>query len=80
MKGARPRIAITIGDPAGIGPEIVLKAIADEQVRAACAPLVVCDATELSHQARKLDLVCGLPIFNRGEQIPEDVRALFREK
>lgn len=30
----RPRLALTIGDPAGIGPEIVLGALADERVRA----------------------------------------------
>src|SRR5215203_4114562 len=73
MKAERPRIAVTIGDPAGIGPEIVLKAIYDEQVRAACVPVVVCDAQELSHQARRLDLVCGLPIFNAGEEVPPDI-------
>ena len=31
MPNERPRIAITIGDPAGIGPEIVLKTIAEEE-------------------------------------------------
>lgn len=69
----KPRVGITIGDPAGIGPEVVLKTIAEEQVREACVPIVICDAQELSHQARKLDLVCGLPIFNRGEEIPADL-------
>jgi 4-hydroxythreonine-4-phosphate dehydrogenase len=29
----RPRIGITLGDPAGIGPEVALKALADERVR-----------------------------------------------
>ncbi|MEP7213711.1 MAG: 4-hydroxythreonine-4-phosphate dehydrogenase PdxA [Acidobacteriota bacterium] len=29
----KPRIGITIGDPSGIGPEIVLKAVSDESVR-----------------------------------------------
>jgi len=28
----RPRLAVTLGDPAGIGPEVVLKALADEQI------------------------------------------------
>jgi 4-hydroxythreonine-4-phosphate dehydrogenase len=37
---ARPRIALTIGDPAGIGPEIALAAMGDEAVRRA-ARLVV---------------------------------------
>jgi len=36
----RPRIAITAGDPAGIGPEIAGKAAADPRVRAVCEPIV----------------------------------------
>jgi 4-hydroxythreonine-4-phosphate dehydrogenase len=28
----RPRLAVTLGDPAGIGPEVILKALADPQV------------------------------------------------
>ena len=35
-----PRIAITTGDPAGIGPEIAEKAAADGRVRAVCEPLI----------------------------------------
>ena len=35
-----PRIALTVGDPAGIGPEIVAKAAADPGVRAVCEPVV----------------------------------------
>lgn len=34
-------LAITIGDPAGIGPEIILKALADARVKKVCAPIVV---------------------------------------
>ena len=34
-----PRIGITAGDPAGIGPEIARKAITDPRVVAACEPL-----------------------------------------
>jgi 4-hydroxythreonine-4-phosphate dehydrogenase len=66
-------VGVTIGDPAGIGPEVVLKALGDEQVRAACTPVVICDAQELAHQARRLGLVCGLPIYNVGEEIPADL-------
>jgi 4-hydroxythreonine-4-phosphate dehydrogenase len=35
-----PRIAITAGDPAGIGPEVAVAAAADAGVRAICEPLV----------------------------------------
>ena len=36
---ALPRIGITAGDPAGIGPEIARKAITDARVRSVCEPL-----------------------------------------
>ncbi|MCJ2078900.1 4-hydroxythreonine-4-phosphate dehydrogenase PdxA [Methylobacterium sp. E-016] len=43
----RPTIAITMGDPAGIGPEIIMKALAHAEVQALCRPLVVGDAGRL---------------------------------
>ena len=36
-----PRVAITVGDPAGIGPEIAAMAAADLRVREVCEPIVV---------------------------------------
>lgn len=36
-----PRLAVTLGDPRGIGPEIVGKALADERVRTAARYIVV---------------------------------------
>jgi 4-hydroxythreonine-4-phosphate dehydrogenase len=36
----QPRIAITAGDPAGIGPEIAAKAAADPRVLAVCEPVI----------------------------------------
>jgi 4-hydroxythreonine-4-phosphate dehydrogenase len=36
----KPRIAITSGDPSGIGPEVAAKAAADPRVLAACEPVV----------------------------------------
>lgn len=37
----RPLIAITIGDPAGIGPEVVVKALSDKALYDICRPLVI---------------------------------------
>ena len=37
----RARLAITLGDPRGIGPEIVARALDDPAVRAACVPVLV---------------------------------------
>lgn len=42
-----PRILITMGDPAGIGPEICVKALADRDVYGVCRPVVVGDAAVL---------------------------------
>lgn len=35
-----PRIAITLGDPSGIGPEVAAKAAADARVQAVCEPVL----------------------------------------
>jgi 4-hydroxythreonine-4-phosphate dehydrogenase len=39
-QAVKPRVAITVGDPSGIGPEIAAKAAADARVLAACEPVV----------------------------------------
>jgi len=61
-----------MGDPAGIGPEVVLKAVAEPEVLAACVPVIVGDAQLLAHTARSLDLGCGYEIVRRGEPLPPD--------
>ncbi|MFN2404478.1 MAG: 4-hydroxythreonine-4-phosphate dehydrogenase PdxA [Pyrinomonadaceae bacterium] len=66
-----PRIGITMGDPAGIGPEVVLKAVAEEEVRRACIPVIIGDAQLLAHTARTLDLQCGYDIVRADEPFPE---------
>ena len=43
----RPVIAITMGDGAGVGPEIIVKALAHPEVYERCRPLVVGDAARL---------------------------------
>ena len=37
----KPAIAITMGDPCGIGPEVVVKALTDPWVYASCRPMVI---------------------------------------
>jgi 4-hydroxythreonine-4-phosphate dehydrogenase len=44
---SRPIIAITMGDPAGVGPEIVMRALSHDEVYAMCRPLVVGDVGRL---------------------------------
>jgi 4-hydroxythreonine-4-phosphate dehydrogenase len=52
----KPVIAITMGDPAGVGPELCLKAAASPAVARLCTPLIVGDAVLLHNVASTLDL------------------------
>ena len=47
----RPLLAITMGDPAGIGPEVVLKALAHADLFDRCRPLVIGDRRILERAA-----------------------------
>ncbi|WP_437205189.1 4-hydroxythreonine-4-phosphate dehydrogenase PdxA [Planctomicrobium sp. SH664] len=55
-----PRLAITMGDVAGIGPEVVVRALAHPETAAQCRPIVVGDpdvlerACELLHYRRRI--------------------------
>lgn len=52
MNDPRKIIAITLGDPAGVGPEITAKALADPGVYARCKPLVIGDRAILERACR----------------------------
>ena len=56
QRSDRPVIAITMGDAAGVGPEIIVKALAHADLYDRCRPLVIGDAARLRRAA---DL-CGL--------------------
>ncbi len=45
----KPTVAITMGDPAGIGPEVVLRTLAEESIRENVRPLVIGDRAVLEH-------------------------------
>ncbi len=47
-----PKIGITIGDPAGIGPEVVVKTAADKSIQSFCSPVIVGDLNLLRKTAR----------------------------
>ena len=51
----RPVIAITIGDPAGIGPEVVIKSLLARQIYDICRPLIIGEAGILDTMVRLLD-------------------------
>jgi len=53
-KAMRPRIAVTMGDPAGVGPEIVVQALRFPEVVSICRPVVYGDAGILRRAAAVL--------------------------
>jgi len=50
---SKPRIAVTMGDPAGVGPEICLDLLADSTLAAGCSPIVFGDAEVLRQCAKQ---------------------------
>ncbi|MCL6637879.1 MAG: 4-hydroxythreonine-4-phosphate dehydrogenase PdxA [Alicyclobacillus sp.] len=52
----RPVVAIPLGDPAGIGPEVIIKALRDESIYRLCRPLLIGDVGILSSYVERLHL------------------------
>jgi 4-hydroxythreonine-4-phosphate dehydrogenase len=66
----RPIIAITMGDASGVGPEIIMKALARADVAALCRPLVVGDAARL----REAGAILRSPLAVNALATPEQAR------
>ena len=60
----KPRIAITAGDPAGIGPEVAAKAAADPRVRAACEPIIYGPSAGGSYAPGALSAAAGRAAYD----------------
>lgn len=67
----RPLLAVTMGDPAGIGPEIVLKALRRAEVFERCRPLVIGDGRILERASSWVG--CG-PLRFEQVSAPEEGR------
>jgi 4-hydroxythreonine-4-phosphate dehydrogenase len=60
----KPRVAITSGDPAGIGPEVSARAAADPRVLAACDPVVYSPQDGAVHAPGVLSAAAGRAAFD----------------
>lgn len=58
----RPIIGITMGDPYGNGPEITLKALADEKIYNRCRPIVIGDFSSMSYAQKVFEKIGGSKI------------------
>ncbi len=57
-----------MGDPAGIGPEIILKALADKKILKKCVPVVIGDAVFLAEAAEQLKLPFDFNVVRKSEE------------
>lgn len=67
----KPRIGITVGDPAGIGPEVSLKAASERDVLEVCVPVLIGDAQYLSYWAGVFGLDRGMDVIDGAEPVPD---------
>jgi 4-hydroxythreonine-4-phosphate dehydrogenase len=56
MTKSLPRIAITMGDPAGVGPEVCLHLLANPEISSICTPVIFGDASVLRECARTIGM------------------------
>ena len=64
-----PFIGITMGDPTGIGPEIIIKALSTKEPFEACRPIVIGDREVLLKAINLLSLPTTIEVI---ENIPEE--------
>jgi 4-hydroxythreonine-4-phosphate dehydrogenase len=64
------KIAITMGDPGGVGPEVIVKALASSEIRRHCAPIVIGDALVMEEAIELLKI----PLKLRTIKSPKESR------
>ena len=70
----KPVIAITMGDPCGIGPEIIARVVSDETITGICRPVVLGDEEALMRGIAATGVQLGIQRVKPGE-IPSEITA-----
>ncbi len=60
----KKKIAVTIGDPAGIGTEVTLKALLDDGVINECSPLIIGDRMVIEEAVKAMDIPFDTAIYD----------------
>ena len=63
----KPRIAISMGDPAGVGPEICLQILKHQEVLSTCVPIIFGDVDVLKRCSAQLDLELPSSIMEQSD-------------
>ncbi len=75
---AKPIVAVTMGDPAGVGPEVVLKALSHPAIKRACRILILGDWEVLRRTQKKLGSKVEWALHKPGSPWPRANRTLVR--
>lgn len=59
-----------MGDPAGIGPEIILKSLSNRKLSKICLPIIIGDAKVLRQTAHDLGIKANFQIIKKNQEIP----------
>jgi 4-hydroxythreonine-4-phosphate dehydrogenase len=62
---SRPILALTMGDPVGVGPEIIVKALAEARTYHVCRPLIIGDLGALVRARDALDPALKINLADR---------------
>ena len=52
----KPYVGLTMGDPCGIGPEVVIKALIHSEIYEWCNPVIIGNAASLRQTVKMLDI------------------------
>jgi 4-hydroxythreonine-4-phosphate dehydrogenase len=58
-----------MGDPAGIGPEICVRAVAEREVLDVCSPIIIGNTKILDQTSRQLGIDVNIPLMDAGEEL-----------
>lgn len=72
----RPLIGITMGDPAGIGPEILIKALSYQEISGICRPVIIGDKTVLNKAIQTLNTPLTLLSIDHPDQFSDIVHGV----
>ena len=70
------KIAITMGDPGGVGPEIIVKALSSSEIRKICMPLVIGDRVVIEEALSLLNLPLKLKVVKSSAECSSDAGTL----
>ncbi|MBL0742866.1 4-hydroxythreonine-4-phosphate dehydrogenase PdxA [Chryseolinea lacunae] len=78
MQPQKPRIGITLGDPNGIGPEVVIKALADNRLHGIITPVIYGSAKVISFYKKLLNIeeFNYTQVRNKGQYAPKSINVV----